>query len=234
MARATSTLFATLRGPLGGITCTASSTQALVLRARVGPGGKITNRRTDAQVAFGSATTRWSVLSAEERSRWDDYAKSLSISNATSTFTPKGREIFQRNISYYQWLKNQDVVPGFVITTAPTIPGAIALTKVSILSPTAGNTGFRIRFGWNEANDIYCISMISPAYGQTVNSSRGVFKRETITGTLVVGVGESEVSYYNLIEGKVYFALLKAVTHNQPTRTSSPFTLRIIAETTPP
>lgn len=229
-----SQVYTIARGSVGGITYTANQFYQLVARARTAPVQPNTTPQTNIKSAFDFGTVQWNLLTAAQRTDWESYAQTVTLSGPLGDYQVSGRHLFLGGLSLVNYVNASGLDTIIVDTTPPVIAGRLGLADVNagvFAGPAA--TGIAIDMVIPEAEDYVLLTHRSIGFSPSRNRYKGPWltsssRVDTNTGPLSV-----QLTFTGLVEGAAYFIQVRAVVENGPARYSENHIVRAIAVTNP-
>ena len=227
MARFQSQVYTAIRGSIGGITYTKNQFQSLIAKARVAPTNPRTNNQTLMRSAFAGASQMWTDATPAVRAAWEAYADNLVYHGPLSTFKLPGRQVFLGNLAAAIYYKDRGLTIGAILNTPPSEEGFLELSGVTATRSATVGTGITVNATVVGSEPIIVAAQISNAFNTTRERFNGPFVSSTLSE---IDCSAAPVSafedFLTLIEDKIYFAQLRAISAGAPYRMSPYYVLR--------
>lgn len=217
------------RGSVAGATFTANPYAQIIVRARTAPVQPGTVNQTKIKSAFTASNAAWHGLSNAQRQAWIDYAATLTYSGPLGSYKVPGRQVFLSNYGTARYLFDRGVLVVDPVTTAPTIPGFLALSDLNIEAPSTTGTGYKVVGGNPNTESLGILVLNSIAFDESRLRYKGPFKSDILYSDTVAPQGDFSVEVTNLTVDSKYFCSVRAIVEDAPIRISPLFYLNIVA-----
>jgi hypothetical protein len=229
MARGTSVQFARICGKLGDSIYFRGQHHAIQVRAKTDPVQPDTPEQVDVRTAFAAAAGLWNTITEAQRQGWHKWAKTLKTLNPIDDIAPDGRIAFLGVNSH----RNYMILAGPVLTpgngSPPTSPGWLPIPTFEVVSDSAGQQGFRVRWTYSIAEDQYVTAVISPPFTITRNRYTGPWNPSFWRRSSTRSGDTASTNFRGLTVGKYYFVYYRAVSRYNPVRFSHTGIFRALA-----
>lgn len=223
-----SPLISTGGGSLAGLVLTRNRYAAVVLRQKVTPVNPNTQSQARMRAAFSAAVAAWRGVSQAIRDGWEAYAATLFYEGSTGTYSPTGRDSFIGNYATAKYLevRGLTISPG---TAAPTDDGFLVLDNLDMTSGIALDTGVKVSATNLTQEDYILFATISTGKDLTRNYWSGPFDPATLDEVPLSAPTGGQIEFGGLIEGKRYFARIRAISDAEPHRMTNLFIMSAVA-----
>jgi hypothetical protein len=180
MARGRSQIFSILRGSVGGDTYLASTTHAIVVRARVSPVNRNTVYQRSIRAGFRTASGFWKNGNSALWDPWNVYASYLYKSGALGSYQMTGRQLFCGNVAMQQYAKSLGATytsESHALASIPT--GRLVAPSAVVSAPATGHTGFQVAITNNDTAQGVVLVQRSAPYSLSKNFFKGPFLAST-------------------------------------------------------
>lgn len=215
-----------IRNSIAGITYLSGPGNPIIARQRVWPVNPNTVYQSSVKSSMVAAIMNWENMSEDDRELWAIYA-------ATCGEFMTGRQAFIRSYTFAYYSELRGMVGLASGTDPPTLSGLYNIEVGEAKAPGNPGTGFDISITNWETIAGAAIHYICGPFNTARYKYKGPFPGSAMALLPLPGVTSTLLTYDGLVEGGVYFVRLRAATAAPPTRLSSTYIIRGVAQTNP-
>jgi hypothetical protein len=223
-----------IRGSIGGNTFTANQYHQIVIRQRTAPVQPQSDARALVKSAFSTAVAQWNLATAAQRSDWDQYAQTVERSGPLGKYQPSGRDLALGQYTATVFINSVGSLDLGMIPSmdAPATAGALAMSGLSIVPLGSTGTGFEVKAGNDNGEDVYFYGTRSLQVANSRNYWSGPFDPDTTQAELVSDASTGNLIFDNLAEDGVYFVKVNMISVSAKRRMAQRVILRAVASVT--
>lgn len=229
MARILSSVWAIIRGSIGGTTYLAGPQHQIIARNRTAPVQPNTTFTQEYRSAFAEANLRWRIMNDGQRNGWADYAQTLFFSGPTGDYTVKGRNVFLAYYAMARYMVIRDLTTVPPIEDVSEFDGWLGIVVYASPFTTPSETGITITVINGSAYEAIEVHFqLSRAFDATRHFFKGPWRTDLAAVDTISAATSAFHDFTGLQEDAYYFVRVRAFTSDASgARYSSSFVIRV-------